>query len=103
MNCTQKVWSLVRKIVEAPLTMSKAVKIAKNVEFLQGKLNAGFRVWAEKGQITIDQIFEGEILKSFKQLQDEFGLCSTDFYKYLQLRNECHTENRIYLSDRPLS
>ena len=30
-------------------------------------------------------MFEGETLKSFKQ--DKYGLCSKDFYWYLQLRD----------------
>ena len=85
--CTHRVWSLVRKKIGAPLTISRAVKIPKIVDFLPNKLDAGFQIWANKGLITINQMFVGETLKSFKQLQDKYGLCSKDFYWYLQLRD----------------
>lgn len=57
------------------------------VDFLPNKSDAGFQIRAEKGLITINQMFDGETLKSFKQLQDKYGLCSKDFYRYLQLRD----------------
>jgi len=85
--CTHRVWSQVRKKIGAPLTISCAVKLAKIVDFGPNKLDAGFQNWAGKGLITINQMFEGETLKSFKQLQDKYGLCSKDFYRYLQLRD----------------
>lgn len=49
--------------------------------------NVGFKIWAEKGLITTNQMFDRGTLKSFKQLQDKFGLLSNDFYRYLQVRN----------------
>ena len=87
MKCTQRVWFLVKKKLGIPLSISRATKIAKNIYFLPNKLDLGFRTWAEKGLITINQMFNRETLKSFKQLQDKFGLLSNDFYRYLQLRN----------------
>ena len=76
-----------RKKVEAPLTISRVMEIAKNGDFRPSKLDTGFRNWARKGLIILDQMFEGDIFCSFKQLQDTFGLGSHDFYRYLQLRN----------------
>ncbi|KAF3841464.1 hypothetical protein F7725_007326, partial [Dissostichus mawsoni] len=72
MKCTQKVWSIVRKKVEAPLLISRVMEIAKNGDFRPSKLDTGFRNWARKGLIIIDQMFEGDIFSSFKQLQDKF-------------------------------
>lgn len=69
--------------------------------FLPGTLDAGFREWVEKGRITINQMFEGEILKSFKQLQDTFGLCSKDFYRYLQVRNDLMSHKEPSTLKRP--
>lgn len=51
-------------------------------------MDAGFSKWVNKGLIYIDQIFKGQILKSFSQLQKEFKLPAQDFYKFLQLRND---------------
>ena len=44
------------------------MKIEMNVDFLVGKLDAGFKRQAEKGFITIEQMFEEGILKSFKRI-----------------------------------
>ncbi len=43
MNSTQKIWPLVRKRVEAPLTLSRTMKIVELVDFLLSKLDAGFK------------------------------------------------------------
>lgn len=69
MKCTLKVWFLVREKMKAPLTMSRAMQTAKNVEFLPNKLDTGAN-WANKGLVTIDQLFEGDYLKSFTQLRE---------------------------------
>lgn len=46
----------------------KQWRFEMNDDFLVGKLDAGFKQQAEKGFITIDQMFEEEILKSFKRI-----------------------------------
>ena len=84
-----------RKKIGAPQTISQAVRIAKIVDFLPNKLDAGFQIWAKKGLITINQMSDGETLKSFKQLQDKYRLCSKDFYRYLQLRDYPHQKQRF--------
>ena len=61
--CTHRVCSLMRKKLGAPLTTSHAVRIAKIVDFLPNKLDAGLQIWAKKGLTTINQIFEGVTLK----------------------------------------
>lgn len=40
-----------------------------------------------EGLTMIHHMFDGEVLRSFIQLQDRFGLKSEDFYRYLQLRS----------------
>lgn len=101
MNCTKRVWSLVRKKIGAPLTTSRAVKIAKDVDFLPCRLDVGFRGWMEKGLININQLFDGGTLKSFTQLQDKYGLTSKDFYRYLQLRNYLITHEEWNMLKQP--
>uniref|UniRef100_A0A3P9KVM4 Reverse transcriptase domain-containing protein n=1 Tax=Oryzias latipes TaxID=8090 RepID=A0A3P9KVM4_ORYLA len=85
--CTQRVWSTVRKNIGAPLTTSRALKISKIADFLPNKIDPGFSDWGKKGLLTIHQLFDGDILKSFKQLQDKYGIDSKDFYRYLQIRD----------------
>ncbi len=87
MKCTQKTWFMVKKKMKMPLSISRATSIAKNVDFVPNRMDSGFGNWAEKGLITIHQMFDGDAVKSLKQLQDKFGLVSTDFYRYLQLRD----------------
>lgn len=101
MNCTKRVWSLVRKKIGAPLTTSRAVKIAKDIDFLPCRLDVGFRGWMEKGLININQLFDGGTLKSFTQLQDKYGLTSKDFYRYLQLRNYLITHKEWNMLKQP--
>lgn len=47
----------------------------------------GFRKWDMVGISTLGDIMKGTTLKSFQQLQVEFQLRKSQFYKYLQLRH----------------
>lgn len=80
MKCTQKVSSTVRKKINVPRAISKAMKISEIIDFLPGQLDPGCRDWEKKDLIFISDLFEGEILKSFSQIQEQFGLISTDFF-----------------------
>lgn len=42
---------------------------------------------ADRELITVDQLFSGEILKSYELLQSEYNLSGMDFFRFLQL---CH-------------
>lgn len=86
MACTHRIWSMLRKKLGIPLTTSHALQIAKLSDFPPSKIDPGFLNWAERGLITVHQMFDGEILKSFKQLQDKHGLSSKDYFRYLQIR-----------------
>lgn len=70
-----------------PLTTSRALQIAKLSDFPPSKMDPVFFNWAGRGLITVHQMFDGEILKSFKQLQDKHGLSSKDLFRYLQIRD----------------
>ena len=80
-------WSTIRKRFILPTSISRAMKIAPNIDFVPSRLDAGFKIWAEKGLNTIDKLFGEGVLRSFDQLQKKFGLLTHDFYRYLQLRN----------------
>ena len=47
----------------------------------------GLKNGVGKGLKMLHQMFEGEVLWSFRQLQDKFGLTSKDVHRYLQLRS----------------
>ena len=65
---------VIRKQLSILNSLSRALKIADMPEFPPGKIDKGFRMWAEKGLITVDQLFVGETLKSYENLQKEFCL-----------------------------
>ena len=67
--------------------MSRAMPIVGNIEFLPSIYDKAYKRWAESDLITINQLFDGELFKSFSQLQNEFSLPSSDLYRYLQIRH----------------
>lgn len=54
-----------------------------------------FCLWETKGVQYISQLFNGNILQFFTDIQDEFTIPRTQFFKYLQLRHAIQSENRI--------
>ena len=68
-------------------SISRATKIALNQEFHPSSMYAGFKKWTDKGLVYIGQLFQGQTLKSFQQLSEEFNLPAHDHYKFLQMRN----------------
>ena len=84
-KCTQRVWNMIRKKIGAPLEISRAMKISGLMNFKPKNLDYG--LGGAKGLIMIHQMFDGEVLRSFRQLQDRFGLTNKDFHRYLQLRS----------------
>lgn len=68
-------------------TLSRAMSIADNPEFLPSGWDATFKRWSDKGLIIIDQLFKGSTLHSFSDLKEKFMLSSRDFFRYLQIRN----------------
>lgn len=63
------------------------MKMLEITDFKPKYLDLWFKDWENKGLIFIHDLFDGEILKSFNYLQENFGLKSTDFYRLLQLRS----------------
>lgn len=86
-KCTQRVWNVIRKKIGAHMEISRVMKISGLVNFVPNKLDVGFKEWGKKGLTMINQMFEGKVLRSFRQLQDRFGLTHKDFHRYLQLRS----------------
>lgn len=84
---TLKVWTIVKKMLGGPMSISRAMLIVGNIEFPPSLWDSGFRRWADKGLRTINQLFRGTEFKSFSQLQEQFDLPSKDLYRYLQIRH----------------
>ena len=84
---TMKEWSTVRRNLKLSNSVGSTTKIAKNPDFIPSIMDSGFNKWANKGLIYIDQMFQGQTMKSFTQLQKELNLPAHDFYKFLQRRD----------------
>ena len=84
---TLKIWTIIKKTLEGPSTLSRAMPIVGNIEFPPSIWDSGFRRWADRGLKTINQLFDKTELKSFSQLQEQYLLPSKDLYKYLQMRH----------------
>lgn len=65
---TMKKWTDVRKKFKLSNSICRATKIATNPDFIPSTMDAGFKRWADKGLICIEQVFMGQTLKSFEQL-----------------------------------
>lgn len=95
---TLRIWDVVRKKLEGPMNLSRAMSIAGNIEFQPSIWDSGFKRWECSGLCTINQLFEENHLKSFSQLQEQFSLPSKDHYRFLQIRHylQSHAEwNRV--------
>ena len=84
---TLKVWNNVQKQLKGSVALSRAMPILGNIEFLPSLVDNTYRRWAEKGLKIMNELFDGNTLKSFSQLQDKFDLPSSDLYRYLQIRH----------------
>lgn len=84
---TLRIWSIVKKKLRLPVSISRALKIAQNTDFLPSKLGTGFKKWERNGLAIFDQLFDGEVLMSYEQLRHKYNLPTHDFFKYLQLRH----------------
>lgn len=69
------------------MALSRAMPILGNIEFLPSVTDLAYRRWAEKGLVTINQLFENNTLRAFSQLQEKFDLPSNDMYRFLQIRH----------------
>ena len=86
-----KVWSMVCKKLKLSNSICRATRISTNSDFLPSMMDAGYNSWTHQGFKYIAQMFRGQTLKSFQQLEQEFNLPAHDFYKFLQLRHYLKT------------
>lgn len=66
---------------------SFSAPIANNPDFEYTCTDVGFRDWKAAGITKIHDLYLGDALKSFQQLQKEFNLPQMHFYHYLQIRS----------------
>lgn len=84
---TLNIWHKIQKQLKGKVSLSRAMSINGNIEFLPSLSDGGFGGWGERGLKTVDQLFEGTVIKSFTQLRAKFNLSPSDLFKYLQIRS----------------
>lgn len=84
---TLKIWNTVQKQIKGSVALSRVMPILGNFDFLPSLTDMAFRRWAEKGLVTIDQLFENNTLRSFSQLQEKFDLPMNDLFRFMQIRS----------------
>lgn len=84
---TLRIWNLVQKKLKGIVSLSRAMSISGNIEFLPSLVDRSFDRWAENKLITVNQLFERDVIKTFAQLRSKYNPLSSDHYRYLQVRN----------------
>ena len=74
-----------------------------NSSFKPGRLDAGFKVWADKGIKIVADLYSSKQLMSFEEMAHSFEIPGKHFFKYLQIRNFISTSQQNSLMKPPLS
>lgn len=61
--------------------------VARNHQFTQPLNDRAFLLWQEKGILTFKDLFANGSFLSFMQLESQFNLPKTHFFRYLQARD----------------
>lgn len=61
--------------------------IIDNPDFLPGTLDGGFRGWADKGIVSLGDLFVGTTLMTFNQIMEKHDIARNDLFRYFQVRD----------------
>lgn len=81
------VWYMVKKYLGISNDLSCFSPIWGNTDFKPGRLDAGFKSWADKGIRAIHNLYSSNKLMSFEEIVNKFNIPKNHFFKYLQIRN----------------
>ena len=85
--CSVKAWKSIRSVEGRAKLTSPLTPIMHNPDFKPGHSDGGFGVWNAQGLRKLGDLFDGQTLLSFAQLQQRNGLDKSEFFRYLQLRH----------------
>lgn len=69
-------------VLNLPLSVSRATRIAAVCAFLLAKLASGFSRCAGKGLPTINQLFDRTTLRAFAHLQAKYSIEANDLFDF---------------------
>ena len=81
-----KILKQIKGVLNLP-ALSIYSPICHNPCFIPGTMDAAFTQWSDKGLCAIKDLYINKKFASFAQLQTKFGLPSSHFFRYLQVRN----------------
>lgn len=84
---TLKVWSTVQKRFRGKATLSRAMGIVGNLEFLPSITDIAFKRWVDRDLKVVDQLFDEGNLHTFGYLKEKFQLPQSDMFRYFQIRH----------------
>uniref|UniRef100_A0A671XVP2 Reverse transcriptase domain-containing protein n=1 Tax=Sparus aurata TaxID=8175 RepID=A0A671XVP2_SPAAU len=86
MRNTFKILQQIKGVLDLP-GVSTYAPICQNPYFKPGMMDAAFVQWSDKGLTAIIDLYINDHFATFAQLQTKFGLPSSHFFRYLQVRN----------------
>lgn len=87
-----KIWQNMNVFVGRKGAFSYLTPLMGNRNFRPGVENAVLRSWYERGVRVVGDLFDdNNVLLSFTQIQNTFGLTQKDFFAYLQVRHFINT------------
>ena len=86
MRNTFKIFKQIKGVLDLP-GVSTYAPICQNPYFKPGTMDAAYVQWSNKGLTAIIELYVNDHFATFAQLQDKFGLPSSHFFRYLQVRN----------------
>ena len=81
-----KILKQIKGVLDLP-GVSTYAPICQNPYFKLGMMDAAFVQWSDKGLTAIIDLYVNDHFATFAQLQEKFGLPSSHFFRYLQVRN----------------
>ena len=89
-HSTIQIWRQISKQLKLR-KLSFTLPIAANPSFTPSIINGGFDRWKEFGLYSVGDLYIGGSFASFQQLQENYGLSKSDFFRYLQARHFVRT------------
>ncbi len=84
-------WNSIKKTFSTNRGYSFYAPVVDNPDFIPSCVDPGYKEWNVFGIKVINDLYEGRTLKSFNQLQAEYGLPKKHFFRFLQIRSFLNT------------
>lgn len=81
------IWYKVREALKEKHSLSRFTPLWGNYYSKAGRADAGFHLWANNGLRKIQDLYNGELMMKFEELQAKLNTPNTHFFKCLQMRS----------------